>query len=295
MSEEKKGTIYAILAFTFWGLVPIYFKLVSHVDAFEVLIHRILWSVLFLSLLLFTGKSYASFKLILQNKKKLKILFISALLVSLNWLTFIWAIANNKIVEASLGYYINPLISVLLGFIFFKERMNKQQIVAISLAFIAIIYQVYYLGNLPVISLVLAFSFAFYGLARKKVQVESVSGLLIETLLVSPFALMYLIYLTQTKQNAFSISFDSTSWLLVSAGFITIIPLIWFNSAATRISMMKLGFLQYIGPSLAFLLAIFVYDEPLSLNKLITFILIWVALVIFSVNIKKRDTYTNPH
>ena len=287
-TEDTKGTIYAILAFTFWGLVPIYFKLVSHVDAFEILVHRILWSVLFLSILLVIGKSFNNFIIIIKDKKKLKILFISALLVSLNWLTFIWAIANNMIVEASLGYYINPLISVLLGYLFFQERLTKQQMVAISLAFFAIVYQVYSLGNLPVVSLILAFSFAFYGLARKKVHVESVSGLLIETLLVSPFALIYFFYLVKTNQNAFTASFDVTSWLLVAAGLITIIPLIWFNSAATRISMMKLGFLQYIGPSLAFLLAIFVYDESLSMDKLITFIMIWVALVIFSVNIKKR-------
>ncbi len=289
MNNEKKGTIYAILAFTFWGLVPIYFKLVSNVDAFEILIHRILWSILFLSLLLFTGKSFESFIFILKDKKKLKILFLSAILVSVNWLTFIWAIANNKIVEASLGYYINPLISVFLGYIFFNERMTKQQIIAIILAFLAIMYQVYSLGNLPIISLILAFSFAFYGLVRKKIQVESVSGLLIETLLISPFALIYLAYLIKTNQNAFAIPLNSISWLLISAGLITIIPLIWFNLAATKISMMKLGFLQYIGPSLSFLLAIFVYNEPLNLNKLITFIMIWVALVIFSVRFKKSS------
>jgi len=289
LNNEKKGTIYAILAFTFWGLVPIYFKLVSNVDPFEILIHRILWSILFLSLLLFTGKSFESFILILKDSKKLKILFISALLVSVNWLTFIWAIANNKIVEASLGYYINPLISVFLGYIFFNERMTKQQIIAIILAFLAIMYQVYSFGNgnLPIISLILAFSFAFYGLVRKKIQVESISGLLIETLLISPFALIYLAYLIKTNQNAFTIPLDSTSWLLILAGLITIIPLIWFNLATAKISMMKLGFLQYIGPSLSFLLAVVVYNEPLNLNKLITFIMIWVALVIFSVRFKK--------
>lgn len=289
MDNEKKGTIYAILAFTFWGLVPIYFKTVSHVDPFEVLVHRILWSILFLFLLLFMTKSFNNFILILKDIKKVKILFISAMLVSLNWLTFIWAISNNKIVEASLGYYINPLISVLLGYIFYKERMSKQQIFALIIAFCAIFYQVYSLGSLPVISLILAFSFGFYGFARKKVQVESISGLLIETLLVSPFALVYFLYIVKSNQNAFNLSFDSTSLLLIAAGLVTIIPLIWFNSAATKISMMKLGFLQYIGPSMTFLLAIFVYSEPLNSDKLITFIMIWTALIIFSINIKKLN------
>lgn len=287
MNNEQKGTIYAILAFTFWGLVPIYFKTVSHVNPFEILIHRILWSIIFLFILLYISKSSKNFILIIKNKQKLKILFVSAILISFNWLTFIWAITNNKIVEASLGYYINPLLSVLLGYIFYKERMSKQQIFALCLACFAIAYQVFTLGNLPIISLILAFSFAFYGFARKKVQVESISGLLIETLLVSPFALIYLIYLVNTNQNAFNLSFDSTSWLLMAAGLVTIIPLIWFNLGATKISMMKLGFLQYIGPSITFLLAIFVYGEPLNFDKLITFIIIWIALIIFSVKIKK--------
>ncbi len=290
MSEEKKGTIYAILAFVFWGLVPIYFKLVSHVAPFEVLIHRILWSVLFLTLILLLTKSFDNLIFILKDRKKLKILFISAILVSINWLTFIWAISNNMIVEASLGYYINPLISVLLGFLFFKERMTKIQILAISIAFFAIVYQIYTLGSLPTISLILAFSFAFYGLARKKVNVESVSGLLVETLLISPFALGYFIYLIYIEKNAFTIPLDTTSLLLISAGLVTIIPLIWFNSAATRISMVKLGFLQYIGPSISFLLAIFIYNEPLNSDKLITFTMIWFALILFSTrtnNIKK--------
>lgn len=287
MDNEKKGTIYAILAFTFWGLVPIYFKTVSHVNPFEILIHRILWSIIFLFILLYISKSFKNFIIIIRNRQKLKILFISAILISFNWLTFIWAITNNKIVEASLGYYINPLLSVLLGYIFYKERMSKQKIFALFLACFAIAYQVFTLGSLPIISLILAFSFAFYGFARKKVQVESISGLLIETLLVSPFALIYLIYLINTNQNAFNLSFDTTSWLLMAAGLVTIIPLIWFNLAATKISMMKLGFLQYIGPSITFLLAIFVYGEPINFDKLITFIIIWVALIIFSIKIKK--------
>ena len=287
MNNEKKGTIYAILAFTFWGLVPIYFKLVSHVDAFEVLIHRVLWSVVFLTILLFITKSFNNLVIILQNSKKLKILFISAILVSINWLTFIWAISNNMIMEASLGYYINPLISIILGYIFFHERITKIQLLAICIAFFAILYQIYSLGRLPAISLILAFSFAFYGLARKKVHVESVSGLLVETLLVSPFALLYLFYIASIDKNTFILPIDTTSLLLILAGFITIIPLIWFNSAATKISMLKLGFLQYIGPSISFLLALFVYNEPLNSDKLITFIMIWVALIIFSIKIKK--------
>ena len=287
MSEEKKGTIYAILAFTFWGLVPIYFKLVSYVSPFEVLVHRILWSILFLSLMLLASNSFSKLTVIIKDSKKLKILFLSAILISINWFTFIWAISNEMIIEASLGYFINPLISVFLGYIFFKERVSRQQVVAIVLAFFAIIYQLYSLGDLPVVSLILAFSFAFYGLARKKVHVDSISGLLIETLLISPFAIIYFTYLIYTNQNVFDFSVNPSSFLLICAGLVTIIPLLWFNSAATRISMMKLGFLQYIGPSIAFLLAVFLYDEPLGFDRLVTFIMIWSALLLFSIKIKK--------
>lgn len=287
-SEDTKGTIYAIFAFTFWGLIPIYFKSINYVSAPEILVHRIIWSVIFLSLLLLITKNFKNFTFILNDTKKLKLLFISALLISTNWLTFIWAVTNNMIVEASLGYFINPLISVFLGYIFFKERMSNTQKFAITIAIFAIVYQIFILGKIPIISLILAFSFAFYGLVRKKVHVESVSGLLIETLLVSPFALIYFIYLVFTNQNAFNSSFDLTTCLLVLAGLITIIPLIWFNLAATKISMMKLGFLQYIGPSLSFLLAVFVYNEELNVDKLITFIMIWTALIIFSIKIKHK-------
>lgn len=282
-SQDKQGTIYAILAFSFWGMVPVYFKSVSHVEPLEVLIHRILWSVVFLTLIVFITKTTKNVTTILKDSKKLKILFISAILVSLNWLTFIWAISNNQIVEASLGYYINPLVSVVLGYLFFKERVNKTQFFAIFLALIAIVYQLYTLGELPIVSLILAFSFGFYGLARKKVHVESVSGLLIETLLISPIALIYFTYLQINGTSDFIFPLDKTSYLLVIAGIVTIIPLIWFNLAATKISMIKLGFLQYIGPSLSFLLAIFLYNEPFNLDKLITFIIIWIALLIFSI------------
>jgi len=288
LSQESKGTIYALLAFVFWGLVPIYFKQVSHVNPFEILLHRVLWSVLFLSIIVLATNQYTYLMAIFNNKKKLKLLFVSALLVSANWLVFIWAITHNMITEASLGYFINPLVSIALGKLFFDEKISKLQIIAIFLALIAIVYQIVSIGSLPFVSLLLAFSFALYGLARKKINVSSTSGLLVETVLISPIALLYFGYLIIMNENAFIFPPDFTSWLLVMAGLITIIPLLWFNGAVTRISMSKLGFLQYIGPSIAFILAVFVYDEPLSNEKIITFILIWIALVIFSIDSRKK-------
>lgn len=284
LSQESLGTLFAILAFAFWGLVPIYFKALSHVGAFEVLIHRILWSVVVLFFLIVLTKQHKILFEILNDRKKLKILFLSATLVSINWVVFIWAIAHNMITQASLGYYINPLVNVALGMIFFAEKPTKYQIFAIFLAFMAILYQIIALKSIPIVSLVLAFSFGLYGLARKKVHVPSVPGLFIETALITPFALIYLYYLHVTNNNSFTLTLDTTSTLLLFAGLITVIPLLWFNGAATRISMVKLGFLQYIGPSISFCLAIFIYKEPFNDDKLITFILIWVALAIFTLS-----------
>jgi chloramphenicol-sensitive protein RarD len=288
LSEESLGTLYAICAFVFWGLVPIYFKTVSHVGAFEVLIHRILWSVIVLFIMIVISKQLPLLLNIIRNKTKLKILFLSAFLVSINWVVFIWAIGHNMITEASLGYYINPLVNVLLGMLFFGEKPTKYQLLAIGLAAIAIIYQILILGEIPIISIALALSFGFYGMARKKVHVPSMIGLFIETILISPLALMYLYYLHVKEISHFVTPLDNTSMLLIFAGFITVIPLLWFNGATTRISMLKLGFLQYIGPTISFALAIFVYNEPFNQDKLITFSLIWIALAIFTLSDLKR-------
>lgn len=285
LSQQTQGYIYAILAFSFWGLVPIYFKALSCVAPTEVLSHRIIWSVLFLFGILVFTRQLSAFKLLVHDIHKIKYLLLSSLLVSTNWLVFIWAVSNNMLTEASLGYYINPLVNFALGIIVFKDRPNPAQLVAIFLALLAIVYQVIILGSLPIVSLLLAFSFAFYGLIRKKVNLPSVSGLYIETLILFPLALFYFSYLFYTEQSAFAFPpFDWISILLLLAGIITVVPLLWFNAAATKISLIHIGFFQYIGPTISFSLAIFVYDEPFSTEKLITFILIWMALLVFSVD-----------
>ena len=288
LSQQAQGFIYALLAFSFWGLVPIYFKALSSVTPAEVLSHRIMWSVLFLFGILIFTRQLRAFKLLVHDIHKIKYLLLSSLLVSTNWLVFIWAVSNNMLTEASLGYYINPLVNFALGIIVFKDRPNAAQLVAIFLALLAIVYQIIILGSLPIVSLVLAFSFAFYGLIRKKVNLPSVSGLYIETLILFPIALSYFGYLVYTKQNAFMIPLDWISALLLLAGIITVVPLLWFNAAATRISLIHIGFFQYIGPTISFSLAVFVYHEPFSMEKLITFILIWAALLIFSVDAYHR-------
>lgn len=273
------------MAFSFWGLVPIYFKALSSVTPGEVLAHRIMWSVVFLCGIVIFSKQFASFKLLIKDVSKIKFLVLSSLLVSTNWLVFIWAVSNNMITEASLGYYINPLVNVALGIIVFKDKPNKAQMLAIFLAFLAIVYQVFTIGSLPIVSLTLAFSFAFYGLIRKQVNLPSVTGLYIETLILFPLALLYFSYLISTSQNVFTFSpFSMNSALLILAGVITVVPLLWFNAAATKISLIHIGFFQYIGPTISFLLAVLVYHEPFGEDKLITFGLIWIALCVFSID-----------
>jgi len=285
MSENKLGQIYAVFAFFIWGAIaPIYFKQVSNVEPLEILNHRIIWSFVILIPLLFITKQTKVLKVLLKDYKKLKYLVLSTIFVSINWLLFIWAIANDKIMETALGYYINPLINVLLGYLFFSERMSKNQYIAIFIACLAVVYQVVAAGTLPIVSLVLGFSFAIYGLIRKKANVGSIVGLFVETLMLLPFTLLYFWYIIDNDSMAFLHSSNYISIMLCLGGVITITPLLLFNGAATRMKLTTLGFFQYIGPTCAFLLAIFVYHEEFDIHKLISFSFIWTALVIFSLD-----------
>ena len=296
-NQTKAGVIYALVAFTFWGLTPIYFKALAHVPATEILLHRVLWSVVFLFLILALRRQFQTVKILWENKPLLLKLFLSALLVGGNWLIFIWAVNHDMLIESSLGYYINPLVNILLGILFLQERPTKMQKVAIVLAFLSVSYQVYTLGKLPVVSLSLAFSFGFYGLLRKQVSVSSLPGLYIETLLLLPVALFYLLYLFFEGTSSFSPTLGTmTSWILLLAGPVTIFPLLCFNSATTRLQLSTIGYFQYIGPSVNLLLALWVYQEPISQEKLITFALIWSALILVSLeSFQNRRTLRTMH
>jgi chloramphenicol-sensitive protein RarD len=288
VSEKKLGLLYALSAFLFWGLTPMYYKQITMVPPFEILAHRVVFSVVVLVFLLFISKQFNTLKPIFKSLAKMKYLIFASILISINWFTFIYSISVNKIVEASLGYFITPLVTVALGFLIFQERVNKAQGIAIVLAIIAVVYQLATLGTIPIIALTLAFSFGFYGMVRKKIAISSIPGLFIETIVILPIALIYLNFLVQNEQSVFNTlsSYDMT--ILSLSGLVTVVPLLWFNAAATRMSLTALGFIQYIGPTVAFLVAVFVYDEVLNVNKLITFTLIWVALVIFSLDGLKR-------
>lgn len=295
LTEARLGQFYAIFAFLFWGgISPIYFKQVALVEPIEVLIYRVIFSFLTLLPFLLFKKELQSFLITIVDLKKLKYLFFSTLFASTNWLLFIWAISNNMILEASLGYYINPLINVLLGFLFLNERMTRNQNIAVAIASLAVIYQFFALGHIPILSLALAITFGLYGLIRKKINLGSITGLFIEVLILLPFSLMYLLYLLNTDGIAFIQNSSAyVSFMLTLTGLITVIPLLLFNGAATRMKLATLGFFQYIGPTVAFLIAVFVYNEEFNFDKLVTFALIWIALLVFSLDSINKITIKN--
>ncbi|MFT2098300.1 EamA family transporter RarD [Marinomonas sp. 2405UD66-6] len=276
-TSSRSGVFYALSAFILWAITPIYFKEMSFLPATEILSHRIIWScliVLVLILILGYGKAL---KAVIQSPKTLMAMAISTVLIAINWGTFIWAVQNDQMLSASLGYYINPLISILLGVIFFKDKLDRVRKAAVLLCFGAVAFEVIKFGSLPWVALSLAISFGFYGLVRKKVAVDSFTGMAIETGILLPFALTYLMLTDSSSGNIFDNS-TTTNSLLFAAGPVTMIPLMCFAAAANRVSMVTLGFFQYIGPTGMFILAVFLYNEPLSIDKLITFILIWAAL-----------------
>ncbi|MEZ9710776.1 EamA family transporter RarD [Vibrio breoganii] len=280
--RTRQGVIFAIMAYTMWGIAPIYFKALSSVPAIEILMHRIIWSFFLLAGLIHFGQGWRSFQEILKSKTKLVYLITTSLLIGVNWLIFIWAVNSNHMLEASLGYYINPIINVMLGMVFLSERLRPVQWIAVALAFCGVVIELIAFGSIPYISFALACSFGGYGLLRKKVNLDAQTGLFVETLLLLPLAVIYWAFFTNSDtSNMFNNSWDLNTLLLL-AGAITTAPLLCFTGAATRIKLSTLGFFQYIGPSLMFILAITVYGEHFSINKAVTFLFIWAALVVFS-------------
>lgn len=285
-SEEqqrtRQGVLLAIGAYTMWGIAPIYFKSLSDVSPLEILSHRVVWSFFLLAFLLHISRSWRKVRDTLTSKPKMLYLVVTSTLVGANWLIFIWAINSNHMLDASLGYYINPLINVLLGMIFLGERLRKLQWFAVVLAAIGVLVQLIAFGSVPIVAIALAFSFGFYGLLRKKVSLEAQTGLFIETLVMLPLAATYLLFVADSPTSNLSMNPMQLNLLLIAAGVITTVPLLCFTGAATRLKLSTLGFFQYIGPSLMFLLAVLIYGEAFTSDKAITFAFIWGALVIFS-------------
>ncbi len=277
-SKSRLGYIQAIIAFVLWGFAPIYFKALASVTPYEIVAHRVIWSVFTLAAILYWQDKHFISKVIQGFKRHCKILFIAAILLTANWLVFIYAISVDKILEASLGYYINPLINVALGAIFLGERLTRFQKIAVLLAFIGVAQEIFRFGQLPVIALFLALSFGIYGLLRKKADISGTSGLIIETIMMLPFAVAYLVYLNNQGSLAFLHEGISIDILLLSAGLVTSVPLIFFIGASKKIPYSTLGMFQYIGPTLMGVLGYFIYHENFPPGRLITFALVWFGL-----------------
>lgn len=280
--QTTVGLAYGITAFTIWGVMPIYFKLIRDVPALEILGHRVLWSVVFCVVMLGTGRRWAAVWAIFANRRRLAVFAATTLLLSSNWLIYIWAVNTDRLLETSLGYYINPLLNVVLGLVFFSERLRPWQWAAVALAALGVANQTWQLGTLPWISLCLAGGFGAYGLIRKIVPVDALEGLTAETMLILPAALGYLAWLATDGSVAYLTRGLSINLLLTLAGVTSALPLLFFTEAARRLKLTTLGVLQYIGPSGHFLLAVFVYGEPFTSAQLMTFACIWTALAIYT-------------
>lgn len=279
--QTRQGIFFALAAYFIWGVAPAYFKLIQQVPADEILTHRVIWSFFFMLALISLGRNWPKVRAACHDRKRLLLLAVTAVLIGGNWLLFIWAVNNHHMLEASLGYFINPLVNVLLGMLFLGERFRRMQWLAVALAFAGVLIQLWQFGSLPIIGLGLAFSFAFYGLLRKKIAIDAQTGMLIETLWLLPVAAAYLFLFADSPTSHLGANAWSLNLLLVAAGIVTTIPLLFFTAAATRLRLSTLGFFQYLGPTLMFLLAVTFYGETIGQDKLVTFGFIWAALLLF--------------
>ena len=283
-SETRIGVAYAMAAFLFWGLAVLYFKAVAHVPPFEILAHRILWSVPLLVGWLAARGRLGELREALREKRNVGLLLITTVLIASNWLLFIIAVASGRVTQTSLGYYINPLLNVLLGVAFLGERLRRLQVAGVLLAAAGVTYLAVSLGTFPWISLVLAGTFGLYGLLRKTVPVDGPVGLTVETTLLLPVVIVYLIVQTGRGEGTFLHGSRTTDVLLVLAGLVTTLPLLWFTNGVRRLRLATIGFLQYLSPTIQLLLAVLAFGEPFTRTHLVTFACIWGALGLYSVD-----------
>jgi chloramphenicol-sensitive protein RarD len=280
-ARTRAGLLLGLGAYLLWGVLPLYFKAIGHVPATEIVAHRIVWSLVFLAGLATLWKRWAKIRKAVANPKVLGTLFLTAALIGTNWLIWIWAVLNGHVLEGSLGYYLNPLVNVLLGVVLLKEKLSRGQMFAVLLAAAGVAVLAAGAGGGLWISLSLAASFALYGFLRKVAPVESIEGLLVETAILTPVALAWILFLQSKGESGLGTD-ATTSILLVLAGAITAVPLLLFTAAAKRLPYSTLGFLQYIAPSMQFLLAVLMFGEKLTPAHVVCFGAIWTALAIFA-------------
>ncbi len=280
-SSARVGLLYGLIAYGVWGVVPLYFKAIKAVSPDEILAHRVIWSAVLLFLLVWSIGRLSDLWKCFRSPSILGRLTLSSLLVGTNWYAFIYSVVTNQIVQGSLGYFILPLVNVAIGMIFFGERMRWPQRFALGLATCGVVNMIYQLGVVPWIALTVAFSFGFYGVVRKQTPVDGTIGLTVETILLSPIGIVYLIFLSSRSQMAFGSIDTAIDALIIFSGVVTSVPLICYAEAVRRLKLITIGFLQYISPSLAFSLAVLKYDEEFTSVHQISFGLIWSGLVIF--------------
>ncbi|MBG5893850.1 EamA family transporter RarD [Providencia hangzhouensis] len=286
MSQQNttKGVLCALGAYFIWGVAPIYFKSIQEVPAEEILTHRIIWSFFFMILLLTVSRHWSYVRQVLKQPKKILVLGVTATTIACNWLIYIWAVNNGYMLQASLGYFINPLVNVLFGILFLQERFRRMQWIAVGLALTGVLIQLWQFGSVPVIGLSLAVTFATYGLLRKKLGVDAQTGMTFETLWLLPVGIIFLLFFADSPTSDMAMNDWHLNALLIAAGVITTVPLLLFTEAANHLRLSTLGFFQYMGPSIMFLLAVFVYGEVMTPELLVTFGFIWVALILFTLD-----------
>ncbi|MGZ4426854.1 MAG: EamA family transporter RarD [Nocardioidaceae bacterium] len=282
MAETRRGFLLGAAAYVMWGLFPLYWPLLEPAGAIEILAHRIFWSLAVMLALVAVTRRTGRLRAVLRDRRRLLILAMAAAVITVNWGTYIWGVNNEHVVETSLGYFINPLVTVLMGVVILGERLRSLQWVAMAIAALAVVGLTVEYGRPPWIALVLAFSFACYGLAKKKANTGAVESLTVETMVIGPVALAYLLFLTGSGQSHFTGHGTLHVLLLVGTGVATAIPLICFGAAATRVSMTTLGLLQYLAPTIQFALGVFLFGEPMPAMRWVGFGLVWVALALFT-------------
>jgi len=293
----NRGVVYALGAYTVWGVLPVFWKALRTVPAGEILSQRVVWSLFFMTGLLTLKRDWRALKPALKNRATLLAVLVATALLAVNWLTYIWGVNAGYVVEASLGYFINPLVNVVLGVLFFREKLRLAQWLPVGLAILGVVYLTLSYGELPWIALVLAFTFAFYGLIKKTLRLGPFHSFTLEVGGMSLPALAYLLYLELVGQGAFGHQGGATTALLALTGVVTALPLLWFATAARRIPFSTLGLLQYVTPTLQFLLGVLVYGEPFTPARMVGFALIWAALLLYSLEgivVRRRTARMTP-
>jgi chloramphenicol-sensitive protein RarD len=293
----REGITAALAAYLMWGFMPIFFKLVESVEPMEILAHRVLWAVPFGALILLARRQWPEVKRAFTHRSMLGWLSVSTLFIAINWFVFIWAIQDERIFEASLGYYINPLVNMLAGVLLFHERLRRFQLVAVALAAIGVLILTVSLGVVPWVALILALSFSIYSVVRKRVVIGGMPGLFVETTILLPFAVAWLVYLSATSGMAFAHGDPALSFWLLMAGPLTALPLLFFALAARRLALTTIGFMQFLAPTLQFATGVY-YGETLTTAHLICFGFIWSAVAFFVldalITAKKKPRQENP-